>query len=125
MTRTQVGVNMVSEAERKDCLARMEDTSQLDLPNPNQAAMPNLHKNSNIYQARIGDTVSSQDNAFKKEDDTGTPSLSGPGESDLGFPLSSKRGAAEGLDNASKKETTSADAAAASIGKPSRDFSLA
>ena len=60
MTRTQTGVNMVPGAERKGCSARTEDTSQLDLPNPNQAAMPNLQKNSNIYQARIGDTTSSK-----------------------------------------------------------------
>ena len=125
MTRTQAGVNMMPGTERRRCSARTEDTSQLDLPNPNQAATPNQHKNSNIYQARIRDTASSQDNAFKKEDDAGTPSLSGSRESDLGFPLSSKRGAAEGLDSASKKEATPVGAAAASTGKPSRDLSLA
>ena len=79
MTRTQTGVNMMPGAERRGCSARTEDTSQLDLPNPNQATMLNLHKNSNIYQARIRDTARSQDNAFKKEDDAGTPSLSASG----------------------------------------------
>ena len=98
-------------------------TTRPTKPEPSGNAEPT--QNSNIYQARIGDTASSQDNAFKKEDDAGTPSLSGPGESDLGFPLSSKRGAAEGLDSASKKEATPVGAAAASTGKPSRDLSLA
>ena len=69
--------------------------------------------------------MSEQDDAFKKEDDVEMPSPSDPEEPDLGFPLSSKRVPAEGLDSASKKETTSADAAAASIGKPSRGSSLA
>ena len=57
------------------------------------------------------DTMSSQDSAFKKEDDVRTPSLPGPGELDLGFPLSSKRGTTEGLGNVSKKKMTPTDAA--------------
>ncbi|EMS56416.1 Protein ZINC INDUCED FACILITATOR-LIKE 1 [Triticum urartu] len=109
----------------KGCSARREDTTQLDLPNPNKEQQTRTNKVTNIARAKTGDNASKQDGAFKKEYDAETPSPSGPEEPGLGFPLSSKRGATEGLDNASKEETTSADAVVASIGKPSRDFSLA
>jgi hypothetical protein len=104
MTRTQAGVNMVPGAERRGCSARRDETSQLDLPNPNPERQCRTNKNSNIVRAITGDTTSSQDSAFKKEDDVGTPSLSGLGEPDLGFPLGSKRGAAEGHGSVSKKK---------------------
>lgn len=74
-------------------------------------------------KTKTGDTASKQDSAFKKEYDAETPSPSGL--EDLGFPLSSRRGSPEDLDNVFKKITTSADAAAASTGKPGRDFTPA
>ncbi|XP_073354656.1 uncharacterized protein [Aegilops tauschii subsp. strangulata] len=109
----------------KGCSARGEDTTQLNLPNPNKERQTRTNKVTNIAGAKTGNTASKQDGAFKKEYDAETPSPSSPEEPDLGFPLRLKRGVAEGLDNASKEETTSAYAAVASIGKPSRDFSLA
>ena len=93
--------------------------------NPNQERQRRTNKSTYISKTKTEDTVSEQDGAFKKEHDTETPSPSGPEKPDLGFPLSSKRGSAESLDSASNKETTSTDAAAASFGKPSKDFSLA
>ncbi|KAE8783031.1 Protein ZINC INDUCED FACILITATOR-LIKE 1 [Hordeum vulgare] len=115
---------MVRGAKRRGCLPRTEDTSPLDLPNLNQAAMPNQHKNSDIDRAIITDTGSSQDSVFKKEDNTETSSLSGPREWDLEFPVSSKKGTSEGLGSAFKKEATPTGVAAASIGKPNKDISL-
>ena len=103
----------------------MENRTQLNQPSPTQGRQCRTNKSSNISRTKIGDTASEQDSAFKKEDHAETSSPSGPEEPDLEFPLSSKRGAITGLDSASKKETTSADAFAANIGKPSRDFSLA
>ena len=55
-------------------------------------------------RAKTGDTASKQDSAFKKENDVEAPSLSSPGDPDLGFPLSSKRGTTKGLDSASKRK---------------------
>uniref|UniRef100_A0A8R7PRI3 Uncharacterized protein n=1 Tax=Triticum urartu TaxID=4572 RepID=A0A8R7PRI3_TRIUA len=72
-------------------------------PNLNQEWQRQTNSTINISGTKTGDTSSEQDGAFK-EDDVETPSPSDPEEPDLGFPLSSKRGAAEGLNNASKKE---------------------
>jgi hypothetical protein len=77
-------------------------TATTTKPEP-RVTVPN-QQNSNIIRTSTGDTASKQNSAFKKENDVETPSPSGLGQPDLGFPLSSKRGAAEGLGSASKKE---------------------
>ena len=83
---------------------------------------PKPSRVSNITNFNTEDTTSNQDDTFMKGDDIGTPPPSGLENRTKGFPRCSKEDRSKGHGNAFKKEAASADVAAASTGKPSKDF---
>ncbi|KAE8770818.1 Protein ZINC INDUCED FACILITATOR-LIKE 1 [Hordeum vulgare] len=103
------------------CSARAKDTLQLNLPNPGQEWRCQTN-DSIIARAKIGNTASEQDGAFRKEDNAEMSSLYGPRDSDLGFPMNSKRGSSQGLGTVSKKETPPASTVVDNTNQPSKDL---
>src|SRR4051794_39940681 len=95
---------MIPEQKDMGCSTQTGDTTQLNLPNPNQKQPKTNQQEVQHHQSQLRDTTSEQYSAFKKEDNVETTSLSGPDDPDLGFPLGSKRGTTEGHGSAFNKQ---------------------